>query len=787
MLKTTVLYSVSRILRSLLLCLMLVSVLAGTRSTSLAQGGKPWAWGDNGYGQLGDGTTTNRNTLVPVSVLSGVAQLAGGRTYSLSLKLDGTVWAWGGNSYGQLGDGTTTDRYTPMQVPGLTGVVQVSSGYYHAVTLKSDGTVWTWGNNDYGQLGDGTTDYKSTPLQVQGLTEVVQVAGGSIHCLALKSDGTVWGWGENADGELGDGTTIDRGTPVKVSGLTGVAQIAVGNWHCFALKSDGSVWAWGWNGSGGVGDGTSGNIRIVPVQLTGLTGVVKIVGGGTHSLALKLDGTVWAWGNNNSGQLGDGTTLSKATPFQIPDLVGVVQLAGGGAQYGGHSLAVKSDGTVWAWGDNKDGQLGDGTTDNRTTPVQVTGLVGVAHIAAGWLHSLAIGNVKVQDTVSIASNITLLYGKITLVSTLKNKSSGKTIPNRPVAFTLNGTAVGTANTDAAGRAYLFVPNSTDYGVGAYPFTTSFAGDAFYNLSNASAILTVKKADVLTTIRAVGGSPGDTKYLTATLTRTSDNAPLVNQSVAFKLDGVPVGTATTDGTGTASTAYTFKEGAVGSHALKTRYAGDSNHSVSTGTGTVTVNPAATTLIASSASGRIGQTVSFVATLTRNTDQAGVVGRTVVFKLAGNQAGSAVTDSTGKATLAYKIDESIPVGRVVLSAVFTGDSDYLASANLKQRSLSIGKAKTKLIARSITGKPGVTVMLTATLIRTTDSVGLSGKAVRFQIEGVDAGTVKTDGNGVATLSYTIPTTLSVGKHGMTILFEEDAFYLGYTANGVSLIVK
>ncbi|MBI4492930.1 MAG: IPT/TIG domain-containing protein, partial [Chloroflexi bacterium] len=302
----------------------------------------------------------------------------------------GTPWAWGLGSYGQLGDGTANPS-VPVQVSGLSGAIAVAAGGYHSLALKSDGTVWAWGGNGYGQLGDGSTSNRATPVQVSGLSGVIAVSAGWQHSLALKNDGTVWAWGNNRFGQLGDGTSSTvRTTPVQVSGLSGVVAIAAGGYHSLALKNDGTVWAWGANWYGALGDGTATN-RLTPVQVPGLSGVMAVAAGSAHSLALKGDGTVWAWGGNYSGQLGDGTTVttgcySRPTPVQVSGLSGASAIAAGAS----HSLALKSDGTVWAWGYNGYGQLGDGTTTGHATPVQVSGLRGATALAGGLYHTLAV-------------------------------------------------------------------------------------------------------------------------------------------------------------------------------------------------------------------------------------------------------------------------------------------------------------------------------------------------------------------------------------------------------------
>ena len=365
-----------------------IKIAAGySHSLALRTDGTVWACGYNNFGQLGDGTTTNKTTAVQVSGLSGVTAIAGGYYHSLALKNDGTVWAWGANDYGQLGDGTTTETTTAVQVSELSGVTAIACGYSHSLALRNDGTVWAWGANDHGQLGDGTTTETTTAVQVSGLSGVTAIAAGSEHNLALKDDGTVWTWGDNWYGQLGDGTTIKTTTAVQVSGLSGVIAIAGGYYHSLALKNDGTVWAWGYNHYGQLGDVTITN-KTTAVQVSGLRGVTAIAGGRYHSLALKNDRTVWAWGDNYYGQLGDGTTTNKTTAVQVSGLSGVTAIAGGES----HSLALKNDGTVWAWGHNYYGQLGDVTITNKTTAVQVRGLSGVTAIAGGYNHSLALKN-----------------------------------------------------------------------------------------------------------------------------------------------------------------------------------------------------------------------------------------------------------------------------------------------------------------------------------------------------------------------------------------------------------
>jgi|GEM_PF-2417527 len=313
------------------------------------------------------------------AVCNTITKIAAGGNSTFAIKSDGTVWGWGYNTQGQLGDGTQTSHTAQVQVAsGLSGVTAIAAGNYHTAALKSDGTVWVWGKNDYGQLGDGSTTERYTDLvQVSGLSGVTAIAAGSQHTAALKSDGTVWGWGYNGYGQLGDGSEVTPDeysttgskstTPVQASGLTGVTAIAAGGDHTAVLKSDGTVWSWGENSQGQLGNGTTTTYSLTPVQASGLTDVAAIAASSANTVALKNDGTVWAWGYNNMGQLGDGSTTNRTAPVQTSGLTGVTAVAAGFA----YMVALKNDGTVWTWGYNELGQLGDGSTTNRTAPVKI--------------------------------------------------------------------------------------------------------------------------------------------------------------------------------------------------------------------------------------------------------------------------------------------------------------------------------------------------------------------------------------------------------------------------------
>ena len=318
--------------------------------------------------------------------LSFNSMISAGAYHTVVLREDGTVWALGSNGRGQLGDGTTTWRSMPVQVQNLNNVIAISAGRTHTVALKSNGTVWAWGANNDGQLGDGTTNQSNTPIQVAGLNDITAISAGGSHSLALKADGTVWAWGSNFYGQLGNGSATWRITPlVQIEELNDIITVSAGATHSVALGANGTVWAWGSNSYGALGDGTITR-RHTPVQAQNLNNVIAISAGSSYTVALREDGTVWTWGRNSHGQLGDGTTTWRSMPLQVQGLNNIMTISAGII----HTKAVAEDGIVWAWGVNWYGHLGDGTTIGRNTPIQVQYINNVIAISAGRTHTVAL-------------------------------------------------------------------------------------------------------------------------------------------------------------------------------------------------------------------------------------------------------------------------------------------------------------------------------------------------------------------------------------------------------------
>ena len=332
-------------------------------------------WGQGESGELGNGDTATSVTPVAVSNLSGVIALSTGRGFTCALLSDHTVKCWGYNEYGQLGNNSFINSSIPVTVSGLSNVESIAAGGYHVCALITGGTVECWGYNDYGQLGDGNTADRSTPVFVDGLTDVLQVAVGDQSSCVLRTGGGVLCWGWNEFGQLGDGTTNDRLAPVGVIDdgngdlISGAVQLtgAQTDEHFCVRYKNGSAMCWGRGGDGELGVGGSGYNSAMAVTVTEITDFAYIAAGWANTCGQRENGLVYCWGNNGSGQLGNGTTIAKFAPGAPLDLSNVTQINPGDL----HMCALITEDTVYCWGANEFGQLGDGTMNDRLAPTLV--------------------------------------------------------------------------------------------------------------------------------------------------------------------------------------------------------------------------------------------------------------------------------------------------------------------------------------------------------------------------------------------------------------------------------
>jgi alpha-tubulin suppressor-like RCC1 family protein len=341
-----------------------------SHACALFSGGTIKCWGSNGHGQLGNGKYNgsyyDSPTPVQVSGINNATQVSAGGTHTCALLSGGTVECWGDNSYGQLGNGKDNGSYydspTPVTVTGITEAGAIVSGERHTCALLSGGTVECWGWNSYGQLGNGTTTNSTTPVQVSGITNATQVSaggGGGYHTCALLSGGAVECWGRNLYGQLGNGTTSKSSIPVQVSGITNATQVSTGEGHTCAAVSGGTTRCWGNNLRGQLGNGTTSNSS-TPVQVSGITNATQVSLGGGHTCALLSGGTVECWGYNSYGSLGNGTTTNSSTPVQVSGITNATQVSAGYS----YNCALLADSTIKCWGLNSDGQLGDGAMNH---------------------------------------------------------------------------------------------------------------------------------------------------------------------------------------------------------------------------------------------------------------------------------------------------------------------------------------------------------------------------------------------------------------------------------------
>ena len=357
----------------------------GAHTIALRTDGSLWVWGYNNYGQLGLGDTNDRNAPTRVGTDTNWAVVSAGRYHTLALKTDGSLWAWGYNNRGQLGNGDSYDRNVPTRVGADAIWATVSAGTWHTLAIKTDGSLWAWGggDQDFGQLGNGYN--RNTPTRVGTDTRWKAVLTGWAHTLAIKSDDSLWAWGYNYCGQLGLGYAWTSGwdpqywTPQRVGADTNWKAVCADDRYTLALKTDGSLWAWG---EGGVALGLGSNqynMYVTPTRVGTDVNWATVSTGYHHTIAIKTDGSLWAWGVNGYGQLGlgdYGDAKYRNTPTRVGADTNWAAVSAGDS----HTLAIKTNGSLWAWGNNNYGRLGLGTTDNyaHPTPTRVGGSSGQA-------------------------------------------------------------------------------------------------------------------------------------------------------------------------------------------------------------------------------------------------------------------------------------------------------------------------------------------------------------------------------------------------------------------------
>jgi alpha-tubulin suppressor-like RCC1 family protein len=357
-------------------------------------GDRLWSFGSNANGALGDNTTTNQSNPVQSTGTALTWSKIGFNGFSTAaIKSDNTLWVWGKNSYGQLGDNSILHRSSPVQTTQLTADwTQVVAGKRHSAAIKTNGELWIWGHNNAGQLGKNDRTHRSSPSQTISADKTwKKVSVGYYHTAAIKIDNTLWVWGDNSVGQLGKDNLTNFSSPVQTLAAASTwKDVACGDYHNLALKTDGTLWAWGQNSSGQLGD-DSITKRSSPVQTKAGGSIWKQAScGDGHSAAIKLDGTLWMWGLNDVGQLGTNDLVNKTSPVEtVSSGTNWKQVACGGKS----TAAIKTDGSLWTWGDASNGKLGDNSITNKSSPVQTSlSKTNWKQVSCGNTHIAAVTN-----------------------------------------------------------------------------------------------------------------------------------------------------------------------------------------------------------------------------------------------------------------------------------------------------------------------------------------------------------------------------------------------------------
>lgn len=372
---------------TLFLILFTAVISYGQCFTSITAGGfhsigqKPngtiWTWGYGAWGELGLGDSSDAFLPTQVGTATNWHLLTAGNVDTFGIKTNGTLWATGGGNYGELGDGGSGlghEIFNFIQIGTATNWKVISANNYHTIGLRANGTLWSWGQNNEGQLGDGTATDKNIPTQLGIETDWKLITTGGAFCISIKTNGTMWSWGSNSSGSLGIGdlSVQSVSSPVQIGTQNDWKTVTSGpgSYIVMAIKNNGTLYCFGglWNsGEGGLGLGLGVHLSSSPSQVGSDNNWQSVSVGFNNAFGIKTDGTLWAWGQNDLGQLGDGTTVDKGFPTQIGTDTDWATVSAGNM----HTIGRKTNGALYSWGDNSSGQLGTGSTTGSLLPTQV--------------------------------------------------------------------------------------------------------------------------------------------------------------------------------------------------------------------------------------------------------------------------------------------------------------------------------------------------------------------------------------------------------------------------------